>query len=102
MAKKNIILVALIIAGVLILSVVLAYKKNLIPTGGYIYILKPLPTRVPIVSGPMCGWCGNSCVNWKVTNAKTTLCTDVMPVGGGQCVSENGACVIKGGSFQTE
>ncbi|MCX6737800.1 MAG: hypothetical protein NTX26_03695 [Candidatus Parcubacteria bacterium] len=80
MAKKNIILVALIIAGVLILSVVLAYKKNLIPTGGYIYILKPLPTRVPIVSG----------------------CTDVMPVGGGQCVSENGACVIKGGSFQTE
>lgn len=102
MTKRNIILIILIIAAVLILSGVLAYKENLIPMGGYIYILKPLPTKVPIVSGPMCGWCGGSCVNWKVINAKTTRCADVMPVGGGQCASENGACVIKGGSFQTE
>jgi hypothetical protein len=102
MAKRNIILIVLIVAAILVLSVVLTYKKNFTSTAGYIYILKPLPTKVPVVSGPMCGWCGGSCVNWKVTNAKTTRCTDVMPVGGGECIAENGVCVIKAGNFQTE
>jgi len=102
MAKRNIILIIVLVAVVLILSGVLAYKKDIFSTGGYIYILKPLPTKVPVLNGPMCGWCGNSCVNWKVTNARTTRCPDVIPTGGAQCVSENGACVLKGGNFQTE
>ena len=102
MSKTKIIWLVTAIVLVVLLSVLLAYKDKLLPTAGYVYVLKPLPTKVPIVSGPMCGWCGNSCVNWKINNARKVRCADVMPAAGTECLAENGVCVIKATTSQTE
>jgi hypothetical protein len=102
MNKKKIIWLIVIILSVVGLSAVLAYRDKLLPTGGYIYVLKPAPIKVPVVSGPMCGWCGGSCVNWKDVNARKKSCADVMPAPGYECVSENNTCIAKNVNLQTE
>lgn len=102
MGKKKIIWLVVVILLVLSLSAVLAYKEKLLPTGSYVYVLKPSPIKVPVVSGPMCGWCGNNCVNWKNVNARRVRCADVMPASGTECIAENNVCVIKAVNLQTE
>lgn len=102
MSKTKIIWLAIAIVLVILLLVFLAYRKQLLPSAGYVYVLKPSPTRVPIVSGPMCGWCGNTCVSWKVKDARRIRCADVIPAAGTECVAENDNCVIKASSAQTE
>ncbi|HPS28420.1 MAG TPA: hypothetical protein PLX10_01150 [Candidatus Paceibacterota bacterium] len=102
MSKTKIIWLVTAIVLVVLLSVLLAYKDKLLPTAGYVYVLKPLPTKVPIVSGPMCGWCGNSCVNWKNSDARRIHCADVMPATGTECIAENDACVLKTTGVQAE
>ena len=89
MKKTKIIWLVVAIVLVVLLSLLLAYRDKFLPTAGYIYVLKPLPTKVPVVSGPMCGWCGNSCVNWKTNNARKIICADVMPTAGTECLAEN-------------
>lgn len=102
MSKNKIIWLVVIILLVLGMAVLLAYKDKLLPTGGYIYVLKPSPIKVPVVSGPMCGWCGENCVNWKNVNARKISCADVMPAPGYKCAAENDVCITKNVNLQTE
>ena len=89
MSKRKVIWLVAAIGLVVLLSIVLAYIGKIPPSAGYVYVLKPLPTRVPIVSGPMCGWCGNRCVSWKTEDARKVRCADIMPAAGAECIADN-------------
>lgn len=91
MSKNKIIWLVVIILLVLGLLAVLAYKDKLLPTGGYI-----------VVNGPMCEWCGGSCVNRKNVNAPKISCADVVPAPGYECAAENNVCITKNVNLQTE